>query len=115
MTDEQEIARIMELRGQGFNAEQIGKKLFFSGAAIRKKVRKAGLSEQYHKMSGKSVLEMNRDDIREMIESGALLVFGAVFTAELSVMGAAEYTGCAVTGLGLMTGAGISALMEDRK
>lgn len=71
MTDEQEIARIMELRGQGLNAEQIGKKLFFSGAAIRKKVRKAGLSEQYHKMSGKSVLEMNRDDIREMIESGA--------------------------------------------
>lgn len=47
--------------------------------------------------------------------SGALLVFGAVFTAELSVMDAAEYTGCAVTGLGLMTGAGISALMEDRK
>ena len=46
---------------------------------------------------------------------GALLVFGAVFTAELSVMDAAEYTGCAVTGLGLMTGAGISALMEDRK
>lgn len=73
MTDEQEIARIMELRGQGLNAEQIGKKLFFSGAAIRKKVRKAGLSEQYHKMSGKSVLEMNRDDIREMIESGAIL------------------------------------------
>lgn len=71
MTDEQEIARIMELRRQGLNAEQIGKKLFFSGAAIRKKVRKAGLSEQYHKMSGKSVLEMNRDDIREMIESGA--------------------------------------------
>ena len=30
-------------------------------------------------------------------------------------LGAAEYTGCAVTGLGLMTGAGISALMEDRK
>lgn len=46
---------------------------------------------------------------------GALLVFGAVFTAELSVIGAAEYTGCAVTGLGLMTSAGISALMEDRK
>ena len=29
MTDEQEIARIMELRRQGLNAEQIGKKLFF--------------------------------------------------------------------------------------
>ena len=36
-----------------------------------------------------------------MFVIGALLVFGAVFTAELSVMGAAEYTGCAVTGLGL--------------
>lgn len=41
-----------------------------------------------------------------MFVIGALLVFGAVFTAELSVMDAAEYTGCAVTGLGLMTGAG---------
>ena len=50
-----------------------------------------------------------------MFVIGVLLVFGAVFTAELSVMGAAEYTSCAVTGLGLMTGAGISALMEDRK
>ena len=30
MTDEQEIARIMELRAQGLNAEQIGKELFFS-------------------------------------------------------------------------------------
>lgn len=50
-----------------------------------------------------------------MFVVGALLVFGAVFTAELSVMGAAEYTSCAVTGLGLMTGAGISAMMEDRK
>ena len=50
-----------------------------------------------------------------MFVIGVLLVFGAVFTAELSVMGAAEYTGCAVTGLGLVTGAGISALMEDRK
>ena len=50
-----------------------------------------------------------------MFVVGALLVFGAVFTAELSMMGAAEYTSCAVTGLGLMTGAGISAMMEDRK
>lgn len=38
MTDEQEIARIMELRAQGLNAEQIGKELFFSGSAIRKKI-----------------------------------------------------------------------------
>lgn len=71
MTDNHEIARIMELRAQGLNAEQIGKELFFCGAAIRKKVREAGLSEQYHRMSEKSPFEKNRDDIREMLESGA--------------------------------------------
>lgn len=67
MTDEQEIARIMELRAQGFNAEQIGKELFFSGSAIRKKIRKAGLSEQFL-MSGKLAFERIRDDVRIMFE-----------------------------------------------
>lgn len=69
MTDEQEIARIMELRAQGLNAEQIGKELFFSGSAIRKKIRKAGLSEQFL-MSGKLAFERIRDDVRIMFERG---------------------------------------------
>lgn len=67
MTDEQEIARIMELRAQGLNAEQIGKELFFSGSAIRKKIRKDGLSEQFL-MSGKLAFERIRDDVRIMFE-----------------------------------------------
>lgn len=71
MTDDHEIARIMELRAQGLNSEQIGKVLFFCGSAIRKKVRNAGLSEQYQMMAEKSSFKKNRDDIREMLESGA--------------------------------------------
>lgn len=49
-----------------------------------------------------------------MFIAGLAMVFGAVTIAEFSVMGAAEYTGSVVTGLGLMSGAGISAMMEDR-
>ena len=48
-----------------------------------------------------------------MFIAGLAMVFGAVAIAEFSAMGAAEYTGSVVTGLGLMTGAGISAMMED--
>lgn len=48
-----------------------------------------------------------------MFIAGLAMVFGAVAISEFSAMGAAEYTGSVVTGLGLMTGAGISAMMED--
>lgn len=67
---EDEVSRIMELREQGLNAEKIGKRLFMSAETVRRRVRKAGISEQFYGGCPRNKLEKNRDDIRNMLESG---------------------------------------------
>lgn len=48
-----------------------------------------------------------------MFAGGAALVFAAVSAAECFCIGAAEYKGLCVTGLGLMAGSWISAMTGD--
>lgn len=46
---------------------------------------------------------------------GAVMVLSAACAAECFAIGAAEYSGMVVTGLGFMVGAGISAMTGGKK